>query len=406
MRVAYLINQYPKVSHTFIRREILALERQGHEVVRIALRGWDDELMDEEDEAERERTRYVLQDGMVPLLLAVARMVVVRPVRFMRAFKLASHMSRKAERPLPIHLIYLAEACRIALWLQAAGVQHLHAHFGTNPAEIAMQVHVLGGPRWSFTVHGPEEFDKALLIGLAEKIRRCSFVVAICSYGRSQLYRLISHEHWPKVEVIHCGVEPAFFSNIADTTPIETRLVCIGRLCEQKGQLMLIEASRRLSEDGIEFNLVLVGDGDMRAEIETLVASYELQTKVRITGWVSNDQVRGELLSARALVLPSFAEGLPVVIMEAMALRRPVISTFVGGIPELITSGEHGWLVPAGDVERLAIALRACLEGPPDLLERMGSAALQRVSERHNLDMEVRKLARLFSSPTELKSHA
>ena len=169
---------------------------------------------------------------------------------------------------------------------------------------------------------------------------------------------------------------------------------------------MLIEASRRLSEDGIEFNLVLVGDGDMRAEIETLVASYELQTKVRITGWVSNDQVRGELLSARALVLPSFAEGLPVVIMEAMALRRPVISTFVGGIPELITSGEHGWLVPAGDVERLAIALRACLEGPPDLLERMGSAALQRVSERHNLDMEVRKLARLFSSPTELKSHA
>ena len=126
---------------------------------------------------------------------------------------------------------------------------------------------------------------------------------------------------------------------------------------------------------------------------------------MRITGWISGNEVREELLAARALVLPSFAEGLPVVIMEAMALRRPVISTFVPAFRNWC-SGEHGWLVPAGDVERLAIALRACLEGPPDLLERMGSAALQRVSERHNLDMEVRKLARLFSSPTELKSHA
>src|SRR6185295_8610818 len=138
MRVAYLINQYPRVSHTFIRREILALERQGVEVMRVALRGWDGELADLEDKRERERTRYVLRDGALPLLLAVQFMLATRPLHFMRALVLTWRVSRGAERPLPVHLIYLAEACRIVRWLRAADVQHVHAHFGTNPAEVAM----------------------------------------------------------------------------------------------------------------------------------------------------------------------------------------------------------------------------------------------------------------------------
>ena len=403
MRIAYLINQYPKVSHTFIRREIFAIERQGHHIMRIALRGWKLDLVDPEDQAERTRTQYVLQAGAAPLLQAMLRMIVKHPLLFMQALKLTWRMSRTSERPLPIHLIYLAEACRIVPWLRKAGVQHIHAHFGTNSAEVAMLVHVLGGPKWSFTVHGPDEFDKAPLLGLVEKIRRCSFVAVISSYGRSQLYRLIDQAYWPKVEVIHCGLEPAFFSEIADATPVPTRLVCIGRLCEQKGQLLLIEAARRLAGQGIAFNLVLVGDGEMRGELEALIAAYELQTKVRITGWISSDNVRQELLAARALVLPSFAEGLPVVIMEAMALRRPVISTYIAGIPELVTSGEHGWLVPAGDAESLAFAMRACLEAPSatwrgwDRRRDNGSAnGTIWIWKRENLPV-------VFSSPTEPK---
>ncbi len=202
MRIAYLINQYPKVSHTFIRREILALERRGLEVMRIALRGWDAELVDEQDRSERKRTRYVLRDGAPVLLFALLRLMVTRPAAFVRALSLACRMSRSAERPLPVHLVYLAEACRLAIWLRTAGIKHLHAHFGTNSAEVAMLAHVLGGPRWSFTVHGPEEFDKPALIGLAEKMRRCAFVVAISSYGRSQLYRIVGTSQWPKVQVV------------------------------------------------------------------------------------------------------------------------------------------------------------------------------------------------------------
>ena len=191
MRIAYLVNHYPKISHSFIRREVLALERQGFEVVRIALRGWVGEIVDEEDYLERKRTRYVLREGAPRLLLALARALLTRPLLLIRALSLAWRMGSRADRPLLFHLVYLAEACLIETWLRKAGVQHLHAHFGTNGAEVAMLVHALGGPNWSFTVHGPEEFDKPQFIGLEEKIRRCSFVVAISSYTRSQLYRWV-----------------------------------------------------------------------------------------------------------------------------------------------------------------------------------------------------------------------
>jgi glycosyltransferase involved in cell wall biosynthesis len=169
-------------------------------------------------------------------------------------------------------------------------------------------------------------------------------------------------------------------------------------LCGQKGQLLLVEAASRLAARKVAFDLVLAGDGEMRAEVEAQVARHGLQDRVHITGWISGQQVRQEILAARALVLPSFAEGLPVVLMEAMALRRPVISTFVAGIPELVQPGEHGWLVPAGDVQALADAMQACLDSPADVLERMGELAHQRVRERHDVDTEAGKLATLFET--------
>jgi colanic acid/amylovoran biosynthesis glycosyltransferase len=396
MRIAYLINQYPAVSHSFIRREILAIERQGFTVMRFALRRWDSEIRDAADEAERPRTRYVLHAGAPPLLLALARMLTAHPVRFARALAFAWRMSRRAERPLPYHLIYLAEACRLLPWLRDASISHLHTHYGTNAAEVAMYAHVLGGPPWSFTVHGPEEFDKAPIIGLAEKIRQCAFVVAVSSYGRSQLYRLIERAHWPKVKVVHCGLDLAFHAVSASPPPEARRLVCVGRLCEAKGQLLLVEAVRRLAEEGVNFELILAGDGELRGEIETLIASCGLKTRVRITGWISGEEVRKEILGARALVLPSFAEGLPVVLMEAMALRRPVISTYVAGIPELVRTGVDGWLVPPGDVEALAKAMQACLDAPVETLARMGEAARERVLERHDVEREAAKLTALF----------
>jgi glycosyltransferase involved in cell wall biosynthesis len=394
MKIAYLVNQYPKISHSFIRREIQALERQGHEVQRIAMRGWADELKDPEDQRERGITRYVLQDGALALGMALLRTAVVRPGRFVAALKLAVRIGRRADRPLPLHLIYLAEACRIVPWMDQFGARHLHAHFGTNSAEVAMLARELGGPAYSFTVHGPEEFDKSEFLWLGEKIKRSAFVVAVSSFGRSQLFRWAGYKDWSKVQIVHCGVDPAFYDVPPVAAPAAPRLVCVGRLCEQKGQLLLVSAVAKLVRQGVPIELVLAGDGEMRAEIEALVAQYGIGAQVRITGWINGDQVREEMLAARAMVLPSFAEGLPVVVMEAMALRRPVLTTYIAGIPELVQDGKTGWLFPAGDVDAIATAMAACVGASAETLQMMGDAAHARVLARHEVNTEAAKLAR------------
>ena len=396
MRIAYLINQYPKVSHSFIRREILALERQGFDVLRIAVRGWDAELADAEDRSEQARTTYLLEDGVGALAKAVLRVATRSPGRFLAALRLALRMGRRADRAWPYHLIYLAEACRALPVLREFGARHVHAHFGTNPAEVAMLIEVLAGLPYSFTVHGPEEFDKPGFLGTGEKIRRSAFVVAISSFGRSQLFRWAAHRDWNRVKVVHCGLEPSFHDVPPAPAPAAPRLVCVGRLCEQKGQLLLVEALARLAAKGIAFEMVLAGDGELRGEIEALVARHRLHGKICITGWISSEQVRNEILAARALVLPSFAEGLPVVIMEALALRRPVATTYVAGIPELVRPGENGWLFPAGSVDTLAAVLETVLATPSAELERMGEAGRQRVLERHDVDREAMKLGGYF----------
>jgi glycosyltransferase involved in cell wall biosynthesis len=399
-RIAYFINEYPAVSHSFIRREILALERQGFEIERIALRGWDAEPVDPEDALEQQRTRYVLRGGPLPLLIESCSALVTAPLRFLSTLGLALRLGWRAARPLPYHLVYLAEACRILRWLKSFGATHVHAHFGTNSAEVVMLARALGGPPYSFTVHGPEEFDQPLSLAIGEKVRRSAFVVAISSYGRGQLFRWVEHPQWPKIKVIHCGLEAAFYDVAPTPPPAALRLVCVGRLCEQKGQLLLLEATARLAAKGMRFDLRLVGDGEMRNELEALIEKHALGQQVRITGWISSEQVRKEILAARALVLPSFAEGLPVVIMEAMALRRPVLTTYVAGIPELVRPGENGWLCASGDVDGLVAALEDLLSRPVDELQLMGEAAHRRVLERHSVDTETAKLAGLFREAT------
>ena len=394
MKIAYLVNEYPKVSHSFIRREILALERQGFEIQRIAMHGWANPLPDPEDQRERDQTRYVLRNGLIGLLLPTLVMLLTSPRRFFGAVSLALKLSRNSHKSIPYHLVYVAEACRIVPWLKQFGAERIHAHFVSNPTEIAMLAFALGGPPYSFTIHGPGDFAKPMSLG--EKIHQSTFVVAISSFGRSQLYMNSRHDNWPKINIVRCGLEEAFYDLPTQTTSNTTQLVCVGRLCEEKGQLLLISAVAKLAEKGVRLRLVLAGDGPMRCDLEELIKRYKLESSVSITGWISSEQVRNEILASRALVLPSFAEGLPVVIMEALALRRPVLTTYVAGIPELVRHGENGWLFPAGSVEDLANAMEDCISRPAEELQRMGNAGHDLVVARHSIDMEAAKLAQLF----------
>jgi glycosyltransferase involved in cell wall biosynthesis len=386
-------------SHTFIRREILALEAGGDEVSRFTIRRpRPGDLVDAADLEEQSRTRAVLDVGVVGLLIGLIRAAATGPVAFSRALWICLRLGRRSERGLMLHLAYLAEACVLRGWLAAGGVEHLHAHFGTNPAAVAMLVRALGGPPFSFTVHGPTEFDSPVALSLGEKISRAAFVVAISEFGRSQLYRWSAHSDWPKIRIVRCAVDGDFLSPPPRPPSTAPRLVCVGRLVEQKGQLLLVEAAARLRDRGIAFELVLVGDGPMRGEIEDLIARLALSREVRVVGWKDGAGVRGEILAARALVLPSFAEGLPVVFMEAMALGRPVIGTYIAGIPELVRPGISGWLVPPGSVERLVDALAEALMTSEVELESMGKAGAALVRERHNSVSEAVKLQELFCS--------
>ena len=400
--IAYLINQYPKVSHSFIRREIAGLEASGIRVWRFSLRSCSNELVDKADKLELERTRVVLGIGMVGLLFGLLRVASTRPIRFIQALWLTLKLGWFSEPGIWRHLAYLAESCILLRWCSGAGVAHVHAHFGTNSTTVAMLCHAIGGPRYSFTVHGPEEFDQVKGLGLVEKVERAAFVVTVSCFGQSQLYRWCPGSQWSKINVVHCGVDDEFLGlKLASGLPTEPRLVCVGRLSAAKGHVLLLEAVAQLVAEGVELKLVLVGDGPLRAKLEAMIARLGLQAHVELLGWASNAQVRQQILSARAMVLPSFAEGLPVVVMEALALGRPVLSTYVAGNPELIEPGVCGWLVPPGSVAALTQAMRAVLSLPVEKLEQMGKAGAVRVAQQHDAALEAGKLAALFRSSIE-----
>lgn len=400
MAIAYLINQYPKVSHSFIRREIQGVEACGISVYRFSVRSRSDELVDETDKAELEKTEVILQVGLVGLMVAMGKVALSRPAQWLSALRLAVQVGWNSERGLLLHIIYLAEACVLLGKLARTPVTHVHSHFGTNSTTVAMLCHALGGPPYSFTVHGPEEFDKVKAIALPEKIRRAAFVVAISSYGRSQLYRWCSADDWAKIHIVHCGVDDYFLNPATTPIPAAPNLVCVARLSEQKGHLLLLEAVHRLAQAGQEFHLTLVGDGELRSQLEAKIQDYQLQSHITITGWASSAEVQRHILNSRAFILPSFAEGLPVVIMEALALHRPVLSTYVAGIPELIEPGVCGWLIPPGSVDALADTLKTVLHTSPEDLTRLGEAGAQRVQVQHNAHTEASKLTQLFTKPS------
>jgi colanic acid/amylovoran biosynthesis glycosyltransferase len=397
MRIAYFINQYPAASHTFIRREIRAVEALGETIFRYSLRS-EDNLVEPEDKDEQKSTRYIQSAGIATFLRSFLHVFSRTPVAFCKAVALAITIGRRSDRGILRHFAYLLEAAVLATWCAKDRIEHIHAHFGTNSAAIAMLAWRISGVPFSFTVHGPEEFDKAPLIGLAEKLRHCRFAVAISSYGRSQLYRLVERKYWEKIKVVHCGVRPNLFEVVGTNLPTHSRrFVCIGRFSEQKGHLLLIEACSQLAKRGEKFELLLCGDGKLRYAIEALIEHYSLRNDVKILGWVDDARVRQELLAARALVLPSLAEGLPVAIMEAMALGRPVISTYIAGIPELVTP-EVGWLVPAGDICELADAMQKCLCIDDTAIARMGIEGRNRARSRHDISTEASKLIALFKA--------
>ncbi|TXI06592.1 MAG: colanic acid biosynthesis glycosyltransferase WcaL [Pseudorhodobacter sp.] len=401
MKLAYLVNTYPRASHTFIRREIQALERIAVPVHRFAMRSDRDSLVDAGDIAEDFRTEHVLEIGVLRLIGTAILWMATHPASTVAAIARAwACGARGAGGPSGTggrlrHMIYLIEAAYIARRCKDMGIDHLHAHFGTNSATVALLAKCLAGPQFSFTVHGPEEFDAPLALSLRQKIEGAAFVVAISSFGRSQLCRWAAPAQWDKIKVVHCGIEPDRFPQPVPLPTGGPHLVAVGRFSAQKGFGLLIEAMAIAAPSLPDLHLTLVGDGELRSQIRGLIDKYGLGPRITLTGWQDEAGVRKALDNAQALILPSFAEGLPMVLMEAMANARPVIATAIAGVPELVNR-DAGWTVPAGDAMALATAIHALSQMPPDRLAEMGQAARARVFERHDIDHLAGTLAAHF----------
>jgi colanic acid/amylovoran biosynthesis glycosyltransferase len=395
-RVAYVMPIYPMPSLSFIRREIAALEAQGFVVVRFSLRRSDFPVVDPRDAAEAAATRALLDAGPLGMAWAALALFLGGPGRFLRALAAAIGFGRRSNRGLFHYLIYFLEACVLARWCAADGVEHVHAHFGTNSADCAMLARMMGGPGYSFTVHGPDEFDRSESLSLDAKIRHAAFAVGISQFGRSQLCRWSAPRDWPKIRIVRCGLDDAFLGVDGGPPPDVPRFVSVGRLDAQKGQVILVEAVALLKRRGVAVEVVLVGDGVLRPELEALIGREGLEGSVTLAGWRGGDAIRDLILGSRAMALPSFAEGLPVVLMESLALGRPAISTYVAAIPELIAPGVNGWLIPAGSAEALADALADALATPVAELAEMGRAGAALVAANHDAATEAARLGALF----------
>ncbi len=395
MKIGYLVNTYPVTSGTFIRREIHALEGLGVEVERYSIRRWDQALADPADQAEQERTHYLLSGRSLSLVLVFLSELLRNPLGAARAGATLFRLIRNAGGGIVRHVAYLMEAASLKQQTARHGVGHIHAHFSTNPVAVAMLCHRMGGPRYSFTVHGPDELLDPVANSTALKVDQAAFVVAITHFCRMTLILAAGMQAWDKIYIVRCGLDLREFQPGPVTDADNQTLVCVGRLCPQKGQVLIPKAVAALTEQHSGLKVVLIGDGESRPAIEAEILRLGLGDRIELAGWASNARVREQIANARALMLPSFAEGLPIVLMEALALQRPVITTYIAGIPELIDDS-CGWLVPASDQDALIRAMDACLSVPPEDLTAMGREGRRRIEAQHDQIANAHQLRELF----------
>lgn len=394
--VAYVTGEYPKVSHTFIQREVEALRAMGVEVLTCTIRRPPPgEVVGRDQQAEQARTFGVLETAKNParLIAAHARVLFRAPGRWAGAARLAWRARSDGLKAGLWQLFYFLEAAVLARHLERSGAVHLHDHFGSSSCTVAMLAARMAGIPFSFTLHGPDVFFAAHRWRLDVKIAEARFVACISAFCRSQAMLFSDPGAWPKLHIVHCAVAPARYAAGARDG---RQLLFVGRMSAAKGVPVLLDAMAALARTHPEARLTLVGDGPGRAALEARAAELGLGTRVTFAGYRDQDGVAEALGGADIFVLPSFAEGLPVVLMEALAARCAVVATRIAGIPELVRHGETGLLVPPGEAAALAEAVAQLLDDPA-LRARLAEAGRATVEAEFDLAREPAKLARLFA---------
>lgn len=403
MRIAYLTGEYPRATDTFIQREVAGLRDLGVDVHTFSVRRPGiEQLVGEEQKAEFDRTTYLLPPNWIQLI--GSHFKLMGSGRYLRSLKLAWKTRQPGLRGSLYQLFYFLEAGILARQIQLRQIQHLHNHLATSSGTVAMLAAELGGFTFSFTLHGPYIFFEPYQWHLADKIDRALFVCCISHYCRSQGMIFGSIDSWKRMHIIHCGIDPALFEPVTHQG-IGNRLLYVGRLAAVKGLPILLESLAKLVSNYPDLELTVVGDGGDREPLEALTDSLGLRSHVKFLGYQSQIEVRQHLQKTDAFVMASFAEGVPVVLMEAMAAGVPVVATQIAGVSELVEPGINGYLVPAGDAETLADRIEDLVQSA-ELRSRFGTAGRAKVTSEFNIKTEVTRLHQLMSRALEGKPEA
>ena len=395
MKIAYFTNTYPRATDTFIRLEVLGLRKRGLDVSTYSVRkSGDDHNVDDEVISEKANTSFILPFNAIELLLALLKALLFNPIRFLEALKITVKTSRPGIKGHFLQWAYFLEAVVLSNRLRKDKVEHLHNHLGDNSGTVTLIAAKLVNIPYSISIHGPHIFFDGPNWALNEKTQHAKFISCIGHFCTSQMMLYTESDYWDKFHIIRCGVDLEKYQfRSAATQP--KKLLFVGRLSNEKGLNVLLDSLATLNSDSHDITLTVLGDGPSRKDLEKQAQDLNLHDIVIFKGFVDQPTIRNHLNDSDIFILPSFAEGIPVSLMEAMAIGVPVITTYVGGISELVVDQETGLLCYPSDSDGLADAIKTYLNDQ-ELLQQIVTKARQHVETEFDVDRQIDKLAALF----------
>ena len=398
MKLAYLTSQYPATSHTFISREVAAVRSLGVELDTFSIRPPSEaELRDPALEAESKTTFAILKQPVTRFASAHLKALVTRPGRYLRTLTLATRHRAPGLKGFALSLAHFAESIVLADELRRRGVTRLHNHFANSGATVGLLATSFLGMPWSFTMHGISETDYPAGLTLGRKIETAEFVACVSWFGRAQAMRLVEPDLWEKLHVVRCGL-PMRDLPSGEGSGGATRFVCVGRLSPEKGQTGLLEAFARVASNHPDVQLTLVGDAPDLELLKRRANTLGIAEQVTFTGRLGEKDALDQIAHSDVLALPSFMEGLPIVLMEAMAIGTPVIATRVAGIPELVNSGRSGLLFTPSDWNDLTDCM-CQLADDRTLRAKLAREGRKSVETEFDIKRSAAAMRELFSKP-------
>ena len=396
MSIAYLNSEYPSLSHTFIEREIRYLRQRGFSIQTITVRPSNEQgrLSDSHQKAADET--LVLQSGIGAIAKDLILGSIQSPAGLIRALFASQRLSPTGIGFRCRHLAYVAQGIRLARQMAAKGITHVHVHMANNGAAIAMMACEYDRRlSYSLSIHGSAEFFQVKTWTLQDKAEKAVFVRCISNFCRAQVMAWTEPQAWENFHVVHCGIDPVAYHPRPPQRSGPLRMLTVGRLHSIKGYDVLLDACRLLRCEGVEFELEMIGDGPMKESLQTQVLELGLEGYVGLVGAVGQDGIGMYFDRADIMVISSFMEGVPVVLMESMAKELGVVSTRVGGVPELVEDGVSGYLVDPGSSASLLAAIKK-YASDLSLCRTHGKQGRQMVCTEYSIEETAAKMAELF----------